>query len=212
MANLETVIQERVRKAIKDRELHFSQMLAEKESAIGKLQEHNRCFKDVIKDLEKQLTSTKEDLVKSTFSQSMRNDTTKMNTAHKMQMTSAIQPSRANREEDLFDRDEENEDDIFSGNERFGAIIDDYKRVMNRGKQQKEKESDMLSLAIRPARSRKGTVAPYDGETEMSLRDLEDDSVGTKESPLNDRLTLGDLGKQPDKGTFIETEMSYRGG
>ena len=54
-------------------------------------------------------------------------------------------------------------------------------------------------------KSRKGTVAPYDGETDMSLRDLEDDSIGTKESPLDDRLTIADLGKKPDKGTFIET-------
>ena len=88
--------------------------------------------------------------------------------------------------------------------------MDDYKRVMSR--KPKEKDSDMLSLTVKPVRSRKGTVAPYDGETELSLRDLEDDSVGTKESPLNDRLTLGDLGKVPDKGTFVETEMSYRGG
>lgn len=47
-------------------------------------------------------------------------------------------------------------------------------------------------------KSRKGTVAPYDGETDMSLRDLEDDSIGTKESPLDDRLTIADLGKKPD--------------
>lgn len=83
---------------------------------------------------------------------------------------------------------------------------------MSRGKQQKEKDNDMLSLTIKPSRSRKGTVAPYERETEMSLRDLEDDSVGTKESPLYDRLTLGDLGKQRVKETFIETENSYRVG
>ena len=36
--------------------------------------------------------------------------------------------------------------------------------------------------------------------------------MGTKESPLKDRLTIADLGKLPDKGTFIETQMSYRDG
>ena len=74
---------------------------------------------------------------------------------------------------------------------------------MKRGK--KDKETEMLSRTIKPVKSRKGTVAPYDGETDMSLRDLEDDSIGTKESPLDDRLTIADLGKKPDKGTFIET-------
>ncbi len=74
---------------------------------------------------------------------------------------------------------------------------------MKRGR--KDKETEMLSLTIKPVKSRKGTVAPYDGETDMSLRDLEDDSIGTKESPLDDRLTIADLGKKPDKGTFIET-------
>ena len=81
---------------------------------------------------------------------------------------------------------------------------------MSRGK--KDKEIEMLSLAIKPVKSRRGTVAPYDGETDLSLRDLEDESMGTKESPLNDRLTIADLGKLPDKGTFIETQMSYRDG
>ncbi len=74
---------------------------------------------------------------------------------------------------------------------------------MKRGR--KDKETEMLSPTIKPVKSRKGTVAPYDGETDMSLRDLEDDSIGTKESPLDDRLTIADLGKKPDKGTFIET-------
>ena len=67
---------------------------------------------------------------------------------------------------------------------------------MKRGR--KDKETEMLSLTIKPVKSRKGTVAPYDGETDMSLRDLEDDSIGTKESPLDDRLTMADLGKKPD--------------
>ncbi len=67
---------------------------------------------------------------------------------------------------------------------------------MKRGK--KDKETEMLSLTIKPVKSRKGTVAPYDGETDMSLRDLEDGSIGTKESPLDDRLTIADLGKKPD--------------
>lgn len=72
------------------------------------------------------MQSTKEDLVKSTFSQSLRNETTK-HTASKMQMSSAIQPSK----DDLFERADDM-DDIFGGNERFGAIVDDYKRVVNR--------------------------------------------------------------------------------
>ena len=40
------------------------------------------------------------------------------------------------KDDDLFDRDEvdqEDEDDIFHDNNKFGAIVDDYKRVMARG-------------------------------------------------------------------------------
>lgn len=84
MANLEQVIAGRVRKEIKERELTFQTVLAEKQSVIAKITEHNKCFEEVIRDLEKQLHSTKEDLVKSTFSQSLRNDTTKMFTVSKI--------------------------------------------------------------------------------------------------------------------------------
>ena len=89
MANLEAVITDRVRKAIKEREQSFKAVLKEKEATISKLVEHNKCFKEVINDLERQLTSTKEDLVQSKFSQSLRNDTTKVNTGSKLQMSSA---------------------------------------------------------------------------------------------------------------------------
>lgn len=163
MANLEAVITDRVRKAIKEREQSFKTVLKEKEATISKLVEHNKCFKEVINDLEKQLTSTKEDLVQSKFSQSLRNDTTKVNTGSKLQMGSVAQP---HREEDLFDRDDL-DDEIFEGNERFGAIVDDYKRVMNRGK--KSKDNEMLSLTLNSRPSRKGTVAPFDDDTNMSL-------------------------------------------
>jgi len=44
----------------------------------------------------------------------------------------------------LFDRDEL-DDDIFSGNQRFGAIVDDYKRVMNR----KPKDNDE-AMTVKP--------------------------------------------------------------
>lgn len=37
MANLEVVIAERVRKSIKDRELHFNHVLSEKATIIAKL-------------------------------------------------------------------------------------------------------------------------------------------------------------------------------
>lgn len=93
-------------------------------------------------------------------------------------MSSAIvDKNMADKQEDLFDRDE-GEDDIFSDNQKFGAIVDDYKRVMKRVNP--KTNTDVLSIGFR---SRKGTVAPFSGQTEMtdlSIRDLDDDSEGTK--------------------------------
>lgn len=93
-------------------------------------------------------------------------------------MSSAILDKNvAEKQEDLFERDDE-EDDIFSDNQKFGAIVDDYKRVMKRANP--KTNTEMLSIGFR---SRKGTVAPFSGETEMtdlSIRDLDDDSEGTK--------------------------------
>lgn len=49
--------------------------------------------------------------------------------------------------------------------------------------------------------------------TDLDIRDLDDDSDETKKSPANDRMMkLADIHDKPDKGTFIETEHSYRGG
>ncbi len=93
-------------------------------------------------------------------------------------MSSAVVDKNiSDKHEQMFDRDEE-EDDIFSDNQKFGAIVDDYKRVMTRGNP--KTNTEMLSIGFR---SRKGTVAPFSGETEMtdlSIRDLDDDSEGTK--------------------------------
>lgn len=134
------------------------------------------------------------------------NDTTKMFTASKHK---SVSPSRVvGRDEDLFDRDD---DDIFHGNDRFGAIVDDYKRVINR--RPKHNDED---LTVKPKQKSKhsggsiGRIAPIDDETELSIKELEDNSEGTKVSPIVDRIMqLSEL--QPaDKKTFIETEMSYR--
>lgn len=120
------------------------------------------------------------------------------------------------KDDDLFDRDEvdqEDEDDIFHDNNKFGAIVDDYKRVMARGNK-KNNNGEMLVTKGLKGRSRKGTVAPYAGETEMTdldIMDLEDFSEDSKESPMNDaKMNIDDIleNKKPDKTTFIETEHS----
>jgi hypothetical protein len=50
---------------------------------IEKLHEHNKCFKEVIKELEIRLKSAKDDLLKSQFSQSIKIESSRLNTASK---------------------------------------------------------------------------------------------------------------------------------
>ena len=55
-----------------------------------------------------------------------------------------------------------------------------------------------------------GRVAPIDDDTDMSVRELEENYEDTKVSPIVDRIMqLSEL-QSRDKQTFVETEMSYR--
>ena len=101
-------------------------------------------------------------------------------------MSSAILDKNvAEKQEDLFERDDE-EDDIFSDNQKFGAIVDDYKRVMKRANP--KTNTEMLSIGFR---SRKGTVAPFSGETEMT--DLNADASIQALTELSSEVTLFDF-------------------
>jgi len=85
---------------------------------------------------------------------------------------------------------------------------------MNRAK--KPKDNDAFGLTIKSKHSKnsnKSKITPFDEDTNMSLRDLEDESDGTKGSPFNNKvMEMADLAinRRENNGTFIETEMSQR--
>ena len=67
LSNIDAFVESRIAKALETNNLELKSKIAEQETEIKKLSEHNECFKETIEYLESQLRSTTADLTKASM-------------------------------------------------------------------------------------------------------------------------------------------------
>ena len=67
LSNVDAFVESRVAKALETNNFELKSKIAEQETEIKKLSEHNQCFKETIEYLESQLRSTTADLTKASM-------------------------------------------------------------------------------------------------------------------------------------------------